>query len=138
MTGPDCLPCSNCCTLTHLYYVYLFFLQVNGHLALHPLGFGIIFNLLDDGFISSKLIYWTYSTLHQFYCRKRLRHGNSYMIVSCLCWEFLRIPAIFFLGNSVIHHYQNPMLSLFFYFFFKIAHTQTNIVRNCHAGRQHN
>lgn len=99
MAGQDCLSQSNHCTLTHSYYVYLFPLQVDGHLILHISVFGIKFCLVDDGFISSKLISWTYSTLHQFYCRKRLEHGNVYMIVTfmlgilknttcTLSWEF--------------------------------------------------
>lgn len=81
MPGQDCLSQSNHCTLTHLYYVYLFSLQVDGHLALHILVSGIKINLVEDGFISSKLISRTYSTLHSFYCRKRLKHGTVYMIV---------------------------------------------------------
>lgn len=115
MVGQNCLSQSNHCTLTHLYHVYLLSLEVDGHLALHILVLGIKFYLVDNGFIFSKLISWTYSTLHSFYFRKRVKHENVYMIVTCLGWEFLRIPPIHFSGNSVIHHYQNSILSPLFF-----------------------
>lgn len=76
MAGQDCHSQSDHCPLTHLYYVYLLSLQVNGHLALNILVLRTKFDLVDDGFISSKLTSWIYPTLHAFYCRKRLKHGN--------------------------------------------------------------
>lgn len=138
MAGQDCLSQSSHCTLTHFYYVYLFSLQVDGHLALHILVFGIKFNLVDDGFISSKLIFWTYSTLHSFYCRKRLKHGNVYMIVTFMLGILEKTTF------TLSWDFSDPPLSKFqalaFVLFLNCTHIYTykNVKKSCHLYRQHN